>query len=134
MLDYESAALLGTVIAVGSAALAASSSAPASWPVWLIPAVLALGFGAYSFWPVLVEGPLGFWDLHSSNGWGLQVWWDLLLAVVAAFFLMLPRARAVGMSSWPWVPVLACTGSIGLYAMLARLLYLERRDARFLTQ
>ncbi|NRA29913.1 MAG: hypothetical protein HRU11_06575 [Parvularculaceae bacterium] len=134
MLDYGSAALVGTVIAVGSAALVASSKERATWPVWLVPGVLTVGFGAYSIWPVINEGPLGFWANHSTNGWGLQVWWDLLMAVVAAFFLMLPRARAVGMSSWPWVPVLFCTGSIGLFAMLTRMLYLEHRDAQFLTQ
>jgi hypothetical protein len=96
---------------------------------WQLPAVLSAVFLAFSLWVVAREGPLGFWTLHSANGWGVQVWTDLLMAAATALFLLLPRARAVGMRGGLWIVLVACTGSIGLLAMLARCLFLEARRA-----
>jgi hypothetical protein len=49
------------------------------------------------------------------------------MAIGAAFFLIAPRARAAGMTLWLWLALIVCSGSIGLYAMLARLLMIEER-------
>lgn len=96
---------------------------------WMAPAALSLAFAAYSTFTALREGPTGFWPEHTRNLWGNQIWFDLLLAAGVACALLAPRARAAGMNVLPWLLAVAATGSIGLCAMLARLLYLERAQA-----
>ena len=92
---------------------------------WQVPALLCAAFFAYSLWPVLTLGPLGFWTEHVRNLWGAQIWFDLLCAIGVGWALLAPRARAVGMVPWPWLALIAATGSIGLLAMVARVLYRE---------
>ena len=91
--------------------------------------VLAAAFGAYSAWTIAREGPLGFWPNHTQNLWGVQVWVDLLSAVTIALLFIAPRARAAGMNVPLWTVLVAATASIGLFAMVARLFWLERRKA-----
>ena len=67
------------------------------------------------------------WLNHTSNLWGVQVWWDLLFALGVAVFLVLPRARAQGMKVPLWILFVVATASIGLLAMVARLFWLESR-------
>lgn len=94
-----------------------------------LAAALAGGFAAFTavtiasegVWPVIVN--------HSTNLWGVQVWYDLLISVGIALFLVIPRALAAGMRVWPWVIFVALTASIGLLAMVARLFWLERAAA-----
>ena len=97
---------------VGSAALAAALSG---------------GFGAFTAITILYEGVLPVWLNHTQNLWGVQVWWDLLISLTVALFFVLPRARAAGMSIFPWLLFVVCTASIGLLAMVARLFWLEKR-------
>lgn len=92
---------------------------------WWLPAGLAVVFAGFSVVTWLREGIGGFWVEHTRNLWGNQIWFDLLLAVGVAWALLVPRARRVGMPPWPWLVAVACTGSIGLCAMLVRTLYLE---------
>lgn len=96
---------------------------------WLVPAGVCALFTGWSLYAVAVEGPLGFWAVHTVNAWGNQVWFDLLIAISIGWALILPRARAVGMARWPWLAFVLCTGCIGLSAMLARCLYLENRHS-----
>jgi hypothetical protein len=93
---------------------------------WRVPVVLATCFGLFSVATVAVEGPLGFWAEHTRSLWGNQVWIDLLFAVGIAWAFILPRARRVGMSTWPWLGFVVATGCIGLGLMVARCLYLEK--------
>lgn len=93
---------------------------------WRVPTVLATAFGLFSVATVVMEGPLGFWTEHTRNLWGNQVWIDLLFAVGIAWTFILPRARRVGMTMWPWLGVVVATGCIGLGLMVARCLYLEK--------
>jgi len=67
---------------------------------------------------------------HTSNLWGVQVWYDLLFSLSVATFLILPRARAVGMNLPLWVAFILATASIGLLAMAARLFWLEAAATR----
>lgn len=97
---------------VGSAALAAALSG---------------GFGAFTAITIFYEGVLPVWLNHTQNLWGVQVWWDLLISLTIALFFVLPRARAAGMSIFPWLLFVVCTASIGLLAMVARLFWLEKR-------
>lgn len=93
--------------------------------VWWVPALVCAAFFAYSLWPVLTLGPLGFWPEHVSDPWSVQIWFDLLCAFGVGWALLAPRARAAGMTPWPWLALILATGSIGLLAMLARVLYRE---------
>ena len=92
---------------------------------WQIPALICAAFFAYSLWPILTLGPLGFWPEHVSDPWSVQIWFDLLCSIGVGWALLAPRARAVGMVPWPWLALTLALGSIGLLAMLARVLYRE---------
>lgn len=96
---------------VGSAALAAA---------------LAAGFAAYTAGTIYAEGLLVVLTNQTSNLWGVQVWWDLLIAVAIGLFLIAPRARAQGMNLPLWIVFVVATASIGLLAMAARLFWLEQ--------
>ena len=92
---------------------------------WWVPALACAAFFAYSLWPVVTLGPLGFWPEHVSDPWSVQIWFDLLCAFGVGWALLAPRARLTGMMPWPWLALILATGSIGLLAMLARVLYRE---------
>lgn len=96
---------------------------------WIVPASLSAGFAAWSVFAVVTEGPLGFWTEHVRNAWGNQIWMDLVLAVGMALIWLVPTARAVGVRPLPWVVFILATGSIGLCAFAARVLYLQGRAA-----
>jgi len=112
-------AAIGWVLArresVGSAALAAA---------------LAGGFAAFTAVTIFADGVMPLIANHTTNLWGVQVWWDLLISVTIALFLIAPRARAAGMNLPLWVLFVATTASIGLLAMCARLFWLERTAAK----
>lgn len=99
---------------VGSAALAAA---------------LCGGFAAYTAGTIYSEGVLPVIANQTSNMWGVQVWWDLLIAITVGLFLIAPRARAQGMNLPVWVVFVVATASIGLLAMIARLFWLEQAAA-----
>lgn len=97
---------------------------------WMLPAALSLAFLCWSLVAVVTEGPLGFWHDHVEHLWSIQIYFDLLLGIGVAWFFLVPRAKTVGMNPLPWLLLTLCTGSIGLLATLARLLYLQERDLR----
>lgn len=90
-----------------------------------IAAALSAAFGTYSVATLYGEGLLPVWTNHTTNMWGVQVWWDLLFAVGIALFLIAPRARKVGMNVPLWTIAVLATASIALLAMAARLFWLE---------
>lgn len=94
---------------------------------WLFPAAASLFFLLFSLYAISVEGIFGFWIEHTRNFLANQIWMDLLLAVGIAWFFVVPQAKALGMRPLPWLVLIASTGSIGLLAMTARLLYLRDR-------
>lgn len=94
-----------------------------------IAAALAGGFAAYSGVTIWAEGLMPVLTNNTSNLWGVQFWWDLLISVTIALFLIAPRARAQGMSLPLWTALIVATASIGLLAMCARLFWLERATA-----
>ncbi len=94
---------------------------------WIGAAILCAAFSGWSLFAILTGGPLGFWVEHTRNAWGVQIWFDLLLAASCALVVMVPQARGLGMRPLPWVVLVICSGAIGLLAMLARILYLKAR-------
>lgn len=92
-----------------------------------LAAALSAGFAAFTAVTIASEGVLPVWFNHTSNLWGVQVWWDLLFSLGIACFFIVPRARAQGMNIPLWLLFVATTASIGLLAMVARLFWLEKR-------
>lgn len=122
---YEHLALSAVFGFVAFGILRLQPAAGASRGIWLLPAGLSAAFLAFSLLTIAQEGVLGFWSEHTRSLWGNQIWFDLLLAAGVCWALIVPRARAVGMQPVPWFVVILLTGSIGILAMVARLLQLE---------
>jgi hypothetical protein len=96
----------------------------------VLAAVLSVGFGAYTAVTIAREGVMTVIVNHTSNLWGVQVWWDLLSSLTIAMVLIAPRAKAAGMNLALWTLLILSTASIGLFAMAARLFWLEATAAR----
>lgn len=98
---------------------------------WLLAASLSIAFALWSVFAIVTEGPLAFWAEHTRNAWGNQIWFELLLMAAVACAALAPQAKAAGMRVPWWLLLLAAaTGSVGMLAMAARLLYLKGRAAR----
>ncbi|MEP3655981.1 MAG: hypothetical protein ABJO36_13890 [Litorimonas sp.] len=96
---------------------------------WMVAVFFCIALTAWTIPAVLSEGLLGFIPAHSQSLWGNQVWFDLLMALTMAWVLILPRAKTLRMNLPLWLLFILCTGSIGFSAMLARMLFLEERQA-----
>jgi uncharacterized membrane protein YgdD (TMEM256/DUF423 family) len=95
---------------------------------WLLAAALCAAFTVYTGAAIAAEGPVGFIENQATSLLGVQVWYDLIISLGIAIILILPRARAAGMATAPWIIFIGLTASIGLLAMIARLLWLEQRS------
>lgn len=100
-----------------------------AWRTWLVPVLAAVPLAAWTVLALAREGHAAFWPVAAGSLWGVQLWYDRLMSVTVAFFLLQNRARAAGMRSEVWVIAVIFTGSMGLLTMLARMLQLERRHA-----
>ncbi len=129
MSHTELIALAGFAVAAVAMLFVTQSKKRVSAPVWLIPVLVVVPFAVWTGLVIAEEGLLSFFPMLMGSDWGLQIWFDRLLTVTAAFFLLQNRARAVGMKSEIWVLVVIFTGSIGLLLMLARTIYLEHKTA-----
>jgi hypothetical protein len=118
---------LAAIVTVFAMTLLTVRSGPRARRAWWLPAGISLVFLGFSLWAVVTEGPLGFWHVHTTNRWGNQVWFDLLIAISLGWYLVLPRLRTVGMNPWPWLILVLATGCIGFSALIARLRWLESR-------
>jgi hypothetical protein len=94
----------------------------------VLAVVLSAAFGAYTAFTIAREGVMTVVVNHTFNLWGVQVWWDLLSSLTIAMVLIAPRAKAAGMNLLPWALFVLATASIGLFAMAARLFWLERQS------
>lgn len=101
-----------------------------AWPAWLLPAAILLPVVGLTALSISQEGSTGFWPLYTESWWGMQLWFDRLVTVTIAFFLIQNRARAAGMKSEIWVLLTIFTGSPGLLLMVAQMAYLERKQSR----
>ena len=117
--------LIGLAAALAAIAYIAGNRLQTGSPI--LVAAFSAGFGAFTTVVIVYEGILPAWINHTSNLWGVQVWWDLLFSIVVALFFVVPRARAQGMAVPLWLIFVATTASVGLLAMVARLFWLERR-------
>ncbi len=124
MSPLEILAAVGLAISVFVAVYIAVNMTKTGNP--MIAAALSAGFGTYSAVTIYQEGLMPVWVNHTTNMWGVQVWWDLLFAVGIGLFLIAPRAKSAGMNVPLWTVFVVATASIGLLAMCARLFWLEQ--------
>ena len=123
-------ALAGGGLIAGVAAILSSALRSAPRGSVLLAGVLSAAFAGFTAVTIAAEGVFPVILNHTSNLWGVQVWWDLLFSLGIAFFLILPRARAQGMNVPLWTAFVLASASIGLLAMCARLFWLEgQREA-----
>ena len=118
------AGLVSALLAVGYIVIAGKPTGSA-----LVAATLSGMFAGFTAITIWSEGVVLVWTNHTTNLWGVQVWWDLLFAIGIGLFLIAPRARRVGMNLPLWTLFVIATASIGLLAMCARLFVLERAAA-----
>jgi hypothetical protein len=130
MPGFQLIAFLGLAFAALAMLLITQTKDRVAWPAWLVPAVVVVPFAGWTVLAMVQEGPYAFWHIYTGSLWGIQVWYDRLFSVTVAFFLLQNRARAAGMKSEVWVLAVIVTGSMGLLLMLARTVYLERKQAR----
>ncbi|MEM7642231.1 MAG: hypothetical protein AAF366_06845 [Pseudomonadota bacterium] len=109
--------------------LLATGRLPHGSNAWRWPAACSALLLAWSLAAMGLGGPLGFWTEHIRNLWGVQIFFDLLLAIAVALAFLVPAARAQGMRVTPWLLLIGCTGSIGVLAMAARLMWLRHASA-----
>lgn len=126
--DLQFAAFGGFAAAVVAMLLVTQSKHPVTWSAWLVPAIAVIPLAGLTLFAMVEEGPAAFWPVVTDSAWGIHVWYDRLMSMTAAFFLLQNRARAAGMKSEVWVLLVIFTGSLGLLPMLARTLYLERQQ------
>lgn len=112
---------------VGTILLIAQEKTVSALMRWVVPALLGAVFLAFSIYQVSQEGLIQFWINHTTDLTGNQVWFDLIMAVTIGFYLLAPRARAVGMPLMPWGIAVFLTACIALLPMLARVLWLENK-------
>lgn len=129
MSHSELIALAGFAVAAVAMLLVTQTKERLSAPAWLVPVVIVVPFAVLTGLAIVEDGLFGFLPMIAESPWGLQVWFDRLMSVTAAFFLLQNRARAVGMKSEVWVLAVIFTGSIGLFLMLAQTVYFERKAA-----
>jgi hypothetical protein len=98
--------------------------------LWLLPAAASVLFFVFTLQVVINEGLFGFVANHSRNGWGAQVFIDLVSAATLALCFAAPHARKYGIKLLPWIALTVCTGSIGLFALAARILYVRENSLR----
>jgi len=91
----------------------------------VLPAVTLVVFVAWSLWLVHDEGLSGLFVLLREHDWGAQVFGDLSVALVVAWSLLVPRARAQGVPVLPW---LVATPFIGSPALLGCLIHGALRE------
>jgi hypothetical protein len=127
MPQYQLLAFAGLALAAIVMLLITQTKGRVAWPVWIVPVVFVVPFAGWTVLAIIVEGPAALWPLLTGSMWGLHVWYDRLMSMTAAFFLLQGRARAAGMKSEVWVLVVIFTGSIGLLLMLARTLFREQK-------
>jgi hypothetical protein len=89
---------------------------------------LLVTFTLYTVIVAVEHGPLGWVAVLQQGGWNLQVFLDLVLALLGFFTLAAPDAKRHGISHWPYLVASLALGSIGMLA------YFVHRQLRSLRQ
>ena len=128
-MDNNLVAIGGFVIAVMAMSLIHATKERVTWPAWLVPVAVVIPFVVLLGLALLDGGFKDFYTTLVENKWGLLLWFDRLMGLTAAYYLLQNRARAAGMKSDLWVIAIAVTGNIALFLMLSRMVYLESQPS-----
>ena len=96
--------------------------------LWILPAAASAAFSAFTVAVTIKEGPFGFLTEHARNGWGAQIFIDLVCAALVGLSFAVPVARRYGVRPWPWILATVALGSPALLAFAARILFARSRD------
>jgi hypothetical protein len=92
--------------------------------LWILPAFLAVAFFLFTIWTIVTTGqPLGFVAEHMHSIWGAQIGIDLFNALFVGIYFANVLAHQYNFRAWPYVILTLCTGSPGVLALAARVLY-----------
>jgi hypothetical protein len=92
--------------------------------IWILPAFLAVAFFLFTIWTMAATGqPLGFVAEHTRSPWGAQVGIDLFNALLVGIYFASVLAHQYRFRAWPYILLTLCTGSPGVLALAARVLY-----------
>ena len=80
---------------------------------------MLIPFTALTLWAAYEYGGTGILEYQLATSAGLQVWIDLVIAMVLFLIWMFPDAKKHGRNPWPWVPVTLIFGSFGPLLYLA---------------
>lgn len=81
--------------------------------------LVLLAFTAHTALVVAQHGYTGFLSLAWSEAWAGQMLVDLAIALALFAGWLVGDARARGIAAWPYLLLIATTGSIGALAYLA---------------
>lgn len=93
-----------------------------------VPLLVLVPFTAFSFFVVAEHGLSGLVPIL-REGWGQQLFVDLVIALLVALSWMVPEARTKGINPWPYVAGTVVLGSIGVLGYLVHRGVVERRAA-----
>jgi hypothetical protein len=92
--------------------------------IWILPAFLAVAFFLFTVWTIVITGqPLGFVAEHTHSPWGAQIGIDLFNALFVGIYFANIFSHQYRFRAWPYVLLTLCTGSPGVLALTARVLY-----------
>jgi len=95
--------------------------------IWMLPVFLAVAFLVFTVWTIAATGqPLGFVVEHTHSPWGAQIGIDLFNALCVSIYFANVLSRQYRFRAWPYVLLTLCTGSPGVLALAARVLYARR--------
>ncbi|PXW70173.1 hypothetical protein C7964_10256 [Loktanella sp. PT4BL] len=129
MTMFQVLPILGYAGCIGAILMIAVGRSTTAGSQWLIPAATGAVFFIFTLVTLAQDGLIQFWVNHTTDFAGNQVWFDLIIAVTIGFYLIAPRAKAVGMPLLPWSVAVFATACIALLPMLARVLWLEQKSA-----
>ena len=87
--------------------------------------VILLAFSALTAVAVMEGGPQGIFAVAFASTAGMQLFFDLVIALVLFMVWMWGDAKATGRNPWPWIVITLSIGSFG------PLLYLiTRKDTK----
>ncbi len=81
--------------------------------------VILVPFTLLTAWAVAEVGYLGIIDYQRHSPGGVQVFVDLVIALVLVLIWMVSDAKKAGRNPWPWVVVTLAAGSFGPLLYLA---------------
>ncbi len=85
--------------------------------------LLAIGmlipFSALTVYAIVDVGLSQIFATQLSTSGGLQIWFDLVIAIVLILLWMIPDARRTGRRAWPYVLLSLVAGSFGPLLYLA---------------